>query len=120
MDGYEFTLEIHGVYPKFIKTFVINVKCHTAGLIKGYIEEAHRRTEQKGILWTTNAGGEFVNTVLTTHFAEKGIMVQLSFVHEQSGIVERSNRTVQSTMRVLLRDSGFSKNVWGLEMNTGS
>lgn len=61
-------------------------------------------------------GGEFVNKILQTYFKEKGISVQTSqlYVHEHAGIIERSNRTMQSTVRVLLRDSGLPKSFWGL------
>lgn len=67
-------------------------------------------------------GGEFVNKSLKKYFSDKGISVQTSmpYAHEQNGIIERSNRTVQATMRVLLRDSGMAKTFWGLAMLTGT
>lgn len=67
-------------------------------------------------------GGEFIKKILQTYFKEKGISVQTSqpYVHEHAGIIERSNRTMQATMRVLLRDSGLPKSFWGLAIMAGS
>lgn len=62
------------------------------------------------------------NKALQSFFKEKGITVQHSqpYAHEQAGIIERSNRTIQATMRVLLRESGLTKDFWGLEIVAGS
>lgn len=116
MDGFVFALEICDVFSTFIKTFLLRSKDESTVLVKGYIAEAERRTGKKVIFWGTNGGGEFVNKILQTYFKEKGISVQTSqlYVHEHAGIIERSNRTMQSTVRVLLRDSGLPKSFWGL------
>lgn len=122
IDGYIFALEIRDVYSTFLKTFLLKSKDESTGLIKGYIAEAERRTGKKVIFWRTDGGGEFINKALNAFFKEKGISVQNSqpYAHEQAGIIERSNRTIQSTMRVLLRDSGLAKSFWGLAIVAGS
>lgn len=122
VDGFEFALEIKDVYSTFLMTFLLKFKSEAPALVKGYIAEAERRTGCKVLFWRTDGGGEFVNKILKTFFIEKGISVQnsLPYVHEQNGIVERSNRTAQASMRVLLRDSGLPHSFWGLAMMTGT
>lgn len=59
---------------------------------------------------------------MSTFFARNGITVQnsLPYFHEQNGTIERANRTLQSIMRVLLRDSKLPQTFWGMAMTTGT
>lgn len=122
VDGFEFSLEIRDVFSTFMMTFLLKHKDEAPAQIKNYVAEAERRTGAKVLFWRTDGGGEFVNKILKKYFSEKGITVQnsLPYAHEQNGIIEHSNRTVQATMRVLLRDSGMDRNFWGLAILTGT
>lgn len=103
-------------------TFLLKHKHEATGLIKIYVKEAERRTGRKVLFWRTDGGGEFVNKALSNFFKEQGIVVHQSmpYAHEQNGTIERSNRTAQATMRVLLKGAGLSKHFWGLAIRTGT
>lgn len=70
------------------------------------ITEAERFTGGKVLYWSTDGEGEFGDRVLGSYFIGNSISVQktMLFFCEQNRNIERANRTVQATMRVLLED----------------
>lgn len=57
-----------------------------------------------------------MNEELTSHLMKLGITIEktITYFHEQAGVVERSNRTIQSIMRCILFGSDLPKSFWGM------
>lgn len=122
ISGGKYLLEIRDVHSTFMKSYILKRKDESAPIIKTYVAEIERLTGKKIIQWRTDKGGEFVNNIMKNFFASHGITVEnsLPYFHEQDGAIERAKRTVQSIMRVLLRDSGLPRTFWGMAMITGT
>lgn len=67
-------------------------------------------------------GGEFLNKELESFFTTQGISLEktLRYFHEQAGIIERAQRTIQSTMRCLLFGSDLPKSFWSMAATTAA
>lgn len=67
-------------------------------------------------------GGEFLNKELESFFTEKGISLEktLCYFNEQAGVIEQSQRTIQSIMRCFLFESNLPKSFWGLAATTAA
>lgn len=78
--------------------------------------EAERLTGLKVVYWRNNRGGEFLNTEIVSHLQGLGITLEktIRYFHKQAGVVERSNRTIQSIMWCILFGSSLPKGFWGL------
>lgn len=122
VSGCEYSLEIRDVWSTFMKTYLLKSNNEAGPLIRTYIAEAERLTGLKIICWRTDNGGEFVNQMMKTFFGGKGISIQnsLPYFHEQNSSIKHANRTIQSIMLVLLRDSVLSQRFWGMAMITGT
>ena len=68
----------------------------------------------------SDGGGEFVNTVLQTHFAANGIIHRLSCpgTPEQNGLAERRHRHIVETSLTLLAHASVPVKYWTAAFNT--
>ncbi|CAI7737791.1 unnamed protein product [Closterium sp. NIES-53] len=62
----------------------------------------------------SDGGGEYTSQRFKQFLAEKGIkrLVSLPYAHQQQGVAERLNRTLQNTMRKLLRGMRLPNHQW--------
>lgn len=120
IGGAAYFLQIRDVFSTYVKVYTITNKYETAGLVKFYIAESERLTGFKVVVWRNDGGGEFLNTELQDHLQKLGITVEktIRYFHEQAGVVERSNRTIQSIIRCILFGSDLPKKL--LEHGCGS
>lgn len=84
--------------------------------------EVERLTGSKIVFWRNDGGGEFLNKALESFFVERGISLEetLRYFHEQAGVVERAQQTVQSIMRCLLFGLDLPKSFWSLAATTAA
>ncbi|CAI7874154.1 unnamed protein product [Closterium sp. NIES-53] len=70
-----------------------------------WLPVAERESGEKLKSFQSDGRGEYTSQRLKQFLAEKGIkrLVSLSYAHQQQGVAERLNRTLQNTMRKLLR-----------------
>lgn len=116
IGGAAYFLQIRDVYSTYVKVYTIVNKYDVSGLVKRYIAESERLTGFKVAVWRNDCGGEFLNTELQEHLQKLGISLEktIRYFHEQAGVVERSNRTIQSIMRCILFGSDLPKTFWSM------
>lgn len=116
VGGASYFLQIRDAHTTFVKIYTINNKYDVTSLVKRYIAEAERLTGFKVIRWRNDGGGEFMNAELSENLSKLGIVVEktLPYFHEQAGVIERSNQTIQSIMRCVLFGSDLPKSFWAM------
>ncbi|CAI7910751.1 unnamed protein product [Closterium sp. NIES-54] len=62
----------------------------------------------------SDSGGEYTSQRFKPFLAERGIkrLISLPYAHQQQGVAERMNRTLQNTMRKLLRGMRLPNHQW--------
>ncbi|CAI7834179.1 unnamed protein product, partial [Closterium sp. NIES-53] len=62
----------------------------------------------------SDGGGEYTSQRFKQYLAERGIkrLISLPYAHQQQGVAERMNRTLQNTMRKLLRGMRLPNHQW--------
>ncbi|CAI7872258.1 unnamed protein product [Closterium sp. NIES-53] len=75
---------------------------------------AERESGEKLKSFKSDGGGEYTSQRFKQFLAEKGIkrLVSLPYAHQQQGVAERLNRTLQNTMRKLLRGMRLPNHQW--------
>ncbi|CAI7915671.1 unnamed protein product [Closterium sp. NIES-53] len=75
---------------------------------------AERESGEKQKSFQSDGGGEYTSQRFKPFLAEKGIkrLVSLPYAHQQQGVAERMNRTLQKTMRKLLRGMRLPNHQW--------
>lgn len=122
VGGAQYFIQIRDVFSTFVRVLPLVNKYDATSVIKNYIAEVERLTGEKILYWRNDGGGEFLNKSLETFFTEKGISLEktLRYHHKQAGIIERSQRTVQSIMQCLLFGSDLPKSFWSLAATTAA
>ncbi|CAI7873629.1 unnamed protein product [Closterium sp. NIES-53] len=67
----------------------------------------------------SDGGGEYTSQRFKMYLAEKGIkqLLSLPYAHQQQGVAERMNRTLQNSMRKLLRGMRLPNHQWPAAMD---
>lgn len=122
VGGAQYFLQIRDVFSTFVRVTPLINKYNATGVIKRYVAEVERLTGQKIKYCRNNGGGEFLNKELENFFGSHGISLEktLRYFHEQAGIIERSQRTIQSIMRCLLFGSDLPKYFWSMAATTAA
>ncbi|CAI7845356.1 unnamed protein product [Closterium sp. NIES-54] len=70
-----------------------------------WLPVAERESGEKLKSFQSDRGGEYTSQRFKQFLAERGIkrLISLPYAHQQQGVAERMNRTLQNTMRKLLR-----------------
>ncbi|CAI7789088.1 unnamed protein product [Closterium sp. NIES-53] len=79
-----------------------------------WLPVAERESGEKLKTFQSDGGGEYTSQRFKQFLAEKGIkrLVSLPYAHQQQGVAERLNRTLQNTMRKLLRGTRLPNHQW--------
>ncbi|CAI7881503.1 unnamed protein product [Closterium sp. NIES-54] len=79
-----------------------------------WLPVAERESGEKLKNFQSDGGGEYTSQRFKQFLAEKGIkrLVSLPYAHQQQGVAERLNRTLQNTMRKLLRGMRLPNHQW--------
>lgn len=122
IGGAQYFLQIRDVFSTFVQVTPLINKYDATGVIKRYVAEVERLTGKKIMYWRNDGGGEFLKKELETFFTSHGISLEktLRYFHEQAGVIERSQRTIQSIMRCLLFDTDLPKSFWSLAATTAA
>ncbi|CAI7737287.1 unnamed protein product [Closterium sp. NIES-53] len=75
---------------------------------------AERESGVKLKSFQSDGGGEYTSQRFKQYLAEKRIkrLISLPYAHQQQGVAERMNRTLQNTMRKLLRGMRLPNHQW--------
>ncbi|CAI7759948.1 unnamed protein product [Closterium sp. NIES-53] len=79
-----------------------------------WLPVAERESGEKLKSFQSNGGGEYTSQRFKQFLAEKGIkrLISLPYAHQQQGVAERMNRTLQNTMRKLLCGMQLPNHQW--------
>ncbi|CAI7831317.1 unnamed protein product [Closterium sp. NIES-53] len=79
-----------------------------------WLPVAERESGVKLKLFQSDGGGEYQSQRFKQYLAERGIkrFISLPYAHQQQGVAERMNRTLQNTMRKLLRGMRLPNHQW--------
>ncbi|CAI7837575.1 unnamed protein product [Closterium sp. NIES-53] len=80
---------------------------------------AERESDTKLKAFQCDGAGEYRSTEFTTYLQERGIrrLFSLPHAHQQSGVAERLNRTLQEKMRALLAQAQLGPLYWPFAMD---
>lgn len=122
VGGAQYFLQIRDMFLTFVRVTPLINKYDATGVIKRYVAEVERLTDLRIVYWRNDGGGEFLNKELETFFTSHGISLEktIRYFHEQAGIIEQSQRTIQSIMRCLLFGSDLPKSFWSLAATTAA
>ncbi|CAI7892733.1 unnamed protein product [Closterium sp. NIES-53] len=81
------------------------------------IAERESGTQLKS--FQSDGGGEYTSQRFKQYLAERGIkqLLSLPYAHQQQGVAERMNRTLQNSMRKLLRGMRLPNHQWPAAMD---
>ncbi|CAI7898019.1 unnamed protein product [Closterium sp. NIES-53] len=84
-----------------------------------WLPVAQRESGKKLKNFQSDGGGEYTSQRFKQFFAEKGIkrLISLPYAHQQQGVAERMNQTLQNTMRKLLRGMRLPNHQWPAAMD---
>ncbi|CAI7799085.1 unnamed protein product [Closterium sp. NIES-54] len=96
------------VYPLMTKGEV------AAAVLKEWMPRAQRESGHKVKVIRTDNGGEFIGADFEAVLKKKGIQHQLTvpYKHQQNGVAEHFNRTLQEGARILLGRAGLPDPFW--------
>ncbi|CAI7801187.1 unnamed protein product, partial [Closterium sp. NIES-54] len=79
-----------------------------------WLPVAERESGVKLKIFQSDGGGEYTSQRFKRYFAERGIkrLISLPYAHQQQGVAERMNQTLQNTMRKLLRGMRLPNHQW--------
>ncbi|CAI7769035.1 unnamed protein product [Closterium sp. NIES-53] len=79
-----------------------------------WLPVAERESGMKLKSFQSNGGGEYTSQRFKQYLAERGIkrLISLPYAHQQQGVAEWMNRTLQNTMRKLLRGMRLPNHQW--------
>ncbi|CAI7764575.1 unnamed protein product, partial [Closterium sp. NIES-53] len=79
-----------------------------------WLPVAERESGEKLKSFQSDEGGEYTSQRFKQFLVEKGIkrLISLPYAHQQQGVAERMNRTLQNTMRKLLRGMRLPNHQW--------
>ncbi|CAI7833235.1 unnamed protein product [Closterium sp. NIES-53] len=79
-----------------------------------WLPVAERESGVKLKSFQSYGGGEYTSQRFKQYLAERGIkrLISLPYAHQQQGVAERMNRTLQNTMRKLLRGMRLPNHQW--------
>ncbi|CAI5473562.1 unnamed protein product [Closterium sp. Yama58-4] len=79
-----------------------------------WLPVAERESGVKLKSFQSDGGGEYTSQRFKQYLAERGIkrLISLPYAHQQQGVAERMNRTLQNTMRKLLRGMRLPNHQW--------
>ncbi|CAI7800166.1 unnamed protein product [Closterium sp. NIES-53] len=79
-----------------------------------WLPVAERESRVKLKIFQSDGGGEYQSQQFKQYLAEKGIkrLISLPYAHQQQGMAERMNRTLQNTMRMVLHGMWLPNHQW--------
>ncbi|CAI7756505.1 unnamed protein product [Closterium sp. NIES-53] len=88
-------------------------------VFRTWLPLAERESDTKLKAFQSDGAGEYRSTEFTTYLQERGIrrLFSLPHAHQQSGVAERLNRTLQEKMRALLAQAQLGPLYWPFAMD---
>lgn len=119
IQGSKYGMLIVDHCTRFTFGISIEFKSDAASKLIEFIDFNQKRLDRKVKTIRTDKGTEFVNSTLKTFCKQHGIVHEttVGYSPEQNGIVERMNRTVFETVRLLLNSACAPYQLWAETMS---
>ncbi|CAI7809413.1 unnamed protein product [Closterium sp. NIES-54] len=96
--------------------WVVNVEARSRAyeVFRLWLAHALQKSREKRKIWQSDGAVEFRSKELQDYLAQKGIEhhISLPYAHQQQGLAERTNRTLMTKLRALMKQSKLSPTYW--------
>ncbi len=101
-------------YSSYTALFPMKRKSDLLSVFEEYHDTVTATFKKPIRRFRSDNGGEFTSESFKEYLKQKGIKQELTVPYnpEQNGTSERKIRTINDTIRVLIKQSGFTKNLW--------
>ncbi|CAI7871223.1 unnamed protein product [Closterium sp. NIES-53] len=84
-----------------------------------WLAHAQWQSKEKLKVWQSNGAKEFRSNQMQNYLAQKGIKhhISLPYAHQQQGVAERTNRTLMTKVRALMKQSKLPPIYWTYAMH---
>ncbi|CAI7732270.1 unnamed protein product [Closterium sp. NIES-54] len=88
-------------------------------VVRLWLAHTQQQSEEKLKIWQSDGAAKFRSKELQDYLAQKGIEHQISllYTHQQQGVVERTNRTLMTKVRVQMKQSKLPPIYWTYAMH---
>ncbi|CAI7855866.1 unnamed protein product [Closterium sp. NIES-53] len=101
--------------------WVVNVEARNRAyeVFRLWLAHAQRQSGEKLKIWQSDGAAEFRSKEMQDYLAHKGIEhhVSLPYAHQQQGVAERTNRTLMTKVRALMKQSKLPPTYWTYAMH---
>ncbi|CAI7832930.1 unnamed protein product, partial [Closterium sp. NIES-53] len=116
---YNYTITFIDAATRYV--WHLNLPSHDMALaaFAAWLPVAERESGVKLKSLQSDGGGEYTSQRFKQYLAERGIkqLLSLPYAHQQQGVAERMNRTLQNSMRKLLRGMWLPNHQWPAAMD---
>ncbi|CAI7885229.1 unnamed protein product [Closterium sp. NIES-54] len=112
--AYNYTITFIDAATRYVWQLNLPSKDMAFKAFVAWLPVAEREPGVKLKRFQSNGGGEYISQSFKQYLAERGIkrLISLPYAHQQQGVAERMNRTLQNTMRKLLRGMRLPNHQW--------
>lgn len=109
-------------YSGLSQVVLLKQKSDTYEAIKNTFSLFETQTERKIKAARSDNGGEYMSSLLSDYFKEKGINHQTTMAYspQSNGKAERLNRTLLEKTRAMLSEADLPENLWGEAITTAN
>lgn len=120
LGGARYFLSIVDDYSRRVWVHILKSKDEAYGKFKDWVNLVENQTEKKVKKLRTDNGLEFCSSWFDRFCKDRGIARHLTVpgTPQQSGLVERMNRTILNRVRCMLSSSGLPKTFWAEAVST--
>ncbi|CAI5469819.1 unnamed protein product [Closterium sp. Yama58-4] len=104
-NAYNYTITFINAATRYVLHLNLPSRNMAFEAFVAWLPVAERESGVKLKSFQSDGGGEYASQRFKQYLAERGIkrLISLPYAHQQQGVAERMNRTLQATMRKLLR-----------------
>src|SRR3990167_8471739 len=113
-DGFKYILSIIDKKSRFSWVLKLKKKKEAYEKIKNWMTFIENQTKRRIKVLRSDRGTEFMNKQMTEFLETRGVkhIANIAYEHQQTGLVERFNRTIISKIRKILIQCNLTKKYW--------
>ncbi|CAI5519190.1 unnamed protein product [Closterium sp. Naga37s-1] len=113
-NAYNYTITFIDAATRYVWHLNLPSKDMAFEAFVAWLPVAERESGVKLKSFQSDGGGEYTSQRFKQYLAERGIkrLISLPYAHQQQGVAERMSRTLQNTMRKLLRGMRLPTHQW--------
>ncbi|CAI7887947.1 unnamed protein product [Closterium sp. NIES-53] len=116
---YNYTITFIDAATRYVWHLNLPSRNMALAVFAAWLPVAERESGVKLKSLQSDGGGEYTSQHFKQYLAERGIkqLLSLPYAHQQQGVAERMNRTLQNSMRKLLRGMRLPNHQWPAAMD---